>query len=212
VTGSGQALAAALALAVAAVVTVFVRFKNDSGTVAVKPAASASASVSPARQQTACVANYFPKGSIDPNKQDFSFVCRAVDLRSTTKQLEKRLTDGGTRATTEGAKAWNQLGWFELPLAATMRHNCCEKHIAERIVLPQPPPNCKALSAVLKEMTGGSLTPGNLQSRARDFERAVECLTEEQQASAYGQDSPIGAENEKAFKSFLEREEQVPRQ
>jgi hypothetical protein len=205
--GGGQALAIALALAVVAVVTIVVRVKSGGDSTppsASKPVASGSIAASAATETADCVAAFFPSGSIDRSK-NFDFLCRAVDLRSITKQMKKRLAsvDGSeSPASTD----WDGLGWFELPLAATMRHSCCSKAIAERILLPQPPAACESLSAVLKRMTAPPFTAENVGNRSGDFERAVECLTQEKQASAYGYDDGVDAENKQTFQSFLDRQ------
>jgi hypothetical protein len=78
--------------------------------------------------------------------------------------------------------------------------------MAERIVLPQPPTNCQSLSTVLQKMTAPPFSADQVASRSADFERAVQCLTEEQQASAYGHDADVTPQNEQAFKAFLQRQ------
>lgn len=205
--GSGQALAAALALAVAAVVTLFVRYRTDQSQSSGSSATSAATSTkvpSAGQEQAECVAAYFPDQSLDL-ADDYGFLCSAIDLRSTVKQLEKRVVSGKSGKGSAGAKAWAKLGWFELPLAAIIRKSCCERVSAERIVLPQPPPNCQSLSTVLKDMTHTPITAETSRARSHDFERVVECLTTEKQASAYGYEDGISSQNREAFSGFLER-------
>ncbi len=208
VTGSGQALAAALALAVAAVVTLFVRFRSDqdhqdSGPTA-SPSVSQTRALSPEAELAACVAGYFPEEGVDTG-QSFGFLCEAGDLRSTANQLENRILGSHGAGAREARKAWDGLGWFQLPLVASLRHRCCEREMAERVILPQPPPACKSLSVVIKSMTAPPLSAGDLPGRAQDFERAVACLTEEKQGSAYGHEAKPTDDNRKAFREFLER-------
>lgn len=208
-TGGGQALAAALALAVVVVVTLVVHYRRDTGAASVdratpQPSAPAKATVSE-DEQAECVATFFPDNSID-RADDFTFLCDAVDLRSTVKQLETRV--GGSKASSkaEATKLWDKLGWFELPLTARLQQTCCSGQRTDRIVLPQPPPNCQSLGVVLKELTTATLASESANAKTDEFERVVECLTAEKQGSSYGYDASISDENREAFRSFLERE------
>ena len=208
-TGGGQALAAALALAVVVVVTLLVHYRRNNAPTTVEsatPQPTASAKPAPAvHEQAECVAAYFPDNSIDPT-DDFAFLCNAVDLRSTVKQLETRV--GASKATSraEATKLWDQLGWFELPLTARLQHSCCKDERSDRIVLPQPPPKCQSLSVVLKELAKAPDATDGAAAKTDDFEGVVECLTAEKQASSYGYEANVSGENREAFRGFLERE------
>ncbi|HEY6726826.1 MAG TPA: hypothetical protein VI197_22490 [Polyangiaceae bacterium] len=208
-TGGGQALAAALALAVVVVVTLVVHYRRDSGAATVEsasppPSASATAARS-AGEQAECVATFFPDNSIDA-ADDFAFLCDAVDLRSTVKQLETRVGASKASGKAEATKLWDKLGWFELPLTARLQQSCCAAGRADRIVLPQPPPKCQSLSVVLKELTTATLAAESVAAETDDFERVVECLTAEKQASAYGYEANVSSENRETFRGFLQRE------
>jgi len=207
-SGGGQALAAALALAVVVVVTLVVHYRRDSGAASVdkaSPKPPPSAKIASAEEQQAqCVAAFFPGNSIE-KADDFAFLCDAVDLRSTVKQLEKRVADSKASGKLEATKLWDKLGWFELPLTTRLQQSCCSVERADRIVLPQPPPNCQSLSVVLKELTAATLSTEGTTAQTDDFERVVECLTNENQASAYGYEIGVSAENRDTFREFLKR-------
>ena len=72
-------------------------------------------------------------------------------------------------------------------------------------MLPQPPPSCQSLSVVLKELTNATLAADGATAQTNDFERVVECLTAEKQASAYGYEANVSSENREAFRDFLRR-------
>jgi hypothetical protein len=207
-SGGGQALAAALALAVVVVVTLVVHYRRGPGAVSVdkaSPKPPASAKVTSAEQQQAqCVAAFFPDNSVE-KADDFAFLCEAVDLRSTVKQLEKRVADSKASGKAEATKLWDKLGWFELPLTTRLQQSCCSVERADRIVLPQPPPNCQSLSVVLKELTAATLSTEGMTAQTDDFEKVVECLTKENQASAYGYEVGVSGENRETFRDFLKR-------
>ena len=202
----GQALAAALALAVVVVVTLVVHYRRETGATTIDralPRPSASVKVAPAAPgQGECVAAFFPDNSID-QADDFGFLCEAVDLRSTVKQLETRIGASKAGAKAEATKLWDKLGWFELPLTTRLQQSCCAGERADRIVLPQPPPSCQSLSVVLKELTSATLAADGAAAQTNDFEHVVECLTAEKQASAYGYEASISSENRDAFRDFL---------
>ena len=44
-----------------------------------------------------------------------------------------------------------------------------------------------------------------IPAQTDDFERVVECLTNENQASAYGYELAVSGENRDAFRDFLKR-------
>ena len=155
-------------------------------------------------EQAECVAAFFPNSSIEKT-EDFAFLCDAVDLRSTVKQLEKRVADSKANGKVEATKLWDKLGWFELPLTTRLQQSCCSVERADRIVLPQPPPNCQSLSVVLKELTAATLSAEGMTAQTDDFERVVECLTNENQASAYGYETGVSGENRETFREFLKR-------
>jgi len=166
--------------------------------------AAASAPVPAPADLDACIATWFPPASLDPDT-DLSFLCSEPDGRRGTIKLRRAIVTGArAKSVTPAMVQWASLGWFELPVYATLRAQCCQG--APPIDLPHPAgSSCEPPRDALQALGVATAAGGDLTGPIRAYRKAVSCLVEVGDFPAYGRDGPIGGAEETAFRAFAER-------
>lgn len=195
---SGQALAAALALAVAALVTLFVRYQKDQ-----QQKRAEAASVAGARDDTKeCVSSFFPSGTFR-SEESLDFVCEDTDLRNVVEKVEHRIEEEAHGRPSAPAKAWSELGWYQLALTASLRRNCCNSS-GNAIKLPGRQDDCTGLAMTIQG-TDRPARGEKLAAQTRDFERTATCFAQKGDESPYPYRSAPKTSSRKTFGEFLQR-------
>jgi serine/threonine protein kinase len=171
------------------------------------PSASASA-VEPrsggADELLTCVARSFPPDTFDPDA-DLAFLCSDRDGRKAAQRLRRAIVAGGRGARiTEAMREWSRYRWYELPVLTTVRARCCPG--APPVEIPSVSAACSARrSSVQAVASAAAGEAGDIDPSLREYRRFVSCVMESGDFPAFGQDGPIGAGEEAAFRALVAR-------
>jgi hypothetical protein len=98
----------------------------------------------------------------------------------------------------------DELGWFELPVYATLRAGCCPG--APPIELPQVlGSTCAPPGDAIHALGVATAEGGDVTAAIRAYRKNVSCLVETGSSLAYGQRGPIDPAEEPAFRAFAGR-------
>ena len=174
-----------------------------------KPAPTAAPSASVTRSPQAddlltCAARSFPPDTFDPDA-DLEFLCNDRDGRKAAQRLRRAIVAGGRGARiSEAMREWSRYRWYELPVLTTVRARCCPG--AAPVEVPTVSAACASRrSSVFAVASAAAGDGGELDGALREYRRFVACLMESGDFPAFGQDAPIGAGEEAAFRALVAR-------
>jgi serine/threonine protein kinase len=168
-------------------------------------APSASVTRSPqADDLLTCAARSFPPDTFDPDA-DLEFLCNDRDGRKAAQRLRRAIVAGGRGARiSEAMREWSRYRWYELPVLTTVRARCCPG--AAPVEVPTVCAACASRrSSVYAVASAAAGDGGELDGALREYRRFVACLMESGDFPAFGQDAPIGAGEEAAFRALVAR-------
>lgn len=152
-------------------------------------------------QLTSCVAGHLPKGSFLQGP-DVSWLCTEPSAVEAASKLRVAIVAGSKGQVTDARKMIAKIGWYELPLVATIRSGCCEA--GAPLQTPEPSSGCENLAEILRNLTQAALSAQQGTDEAlKRFATAASCEANAGKAAAYRQKAVPDAGEEAAFRDFL---------
>jgi len=168
---------------------------------AAPPASSApDKAVAPA-DASACMVPLFHRGTFGTTKPRLDFVCRQKDARLGGGNLRKAVIVGIRKTSSKPAmREWNQLGWYELAVFATLRAKCCAA--SPRLNTATGFKQCRLDAALIALGTVASEADEDGVAKAiDDFQAAVTCMV--RHGAARGFKQPSARPKASAVAAFL---------